>query len=54
MHHTDEQDKAVSRWFGIGRLPLNLEQLHARHDRANKVDIENGQNIDQMKDHGDG
>lgn len=46
---TNKKDQSIRRTLGICRT-VHRDQLHARDNRADKVDVEYGVNVDQVKD----
>jgi hypothetical protein len=51
---TNEQHKSIRRGFGRLRWALDTKELHARDNRADEVNVENGQDINQMKSNSNG
>lgn len=49
--HTDEKDKPVS-WGSCSLWPPDAEQVHTAHNGADKVNVEDGVYVDQVKDDG--
>lgn len=46
--HTDKQDEAVC-WRFCFSGPIHLEQAHARHYWADKVNVKDGEDVDKVK-----
>ena len=48
--HTDKQDQSFRRWLG----GFYTELAHATNDGAYKVNVENGKDINQVENDGNG